>query len=288
VFEWFRNFGGPTQSLLGSGETLPVTLLLGEEQITLQVTDSQGAMSTDEMIIAVVDGTPPVVVVGLSQSQLWPPNHRLVPISASVAATDSCDLSPSVALVSIASSEPDDAPGNGDGKTVEDIQDASLGVADFNFTLRAERAGTGGGRLYIVTYAARDASNNATTTTASVPVPHDQAGVVDPLIITAEETPSGTLLRWSEVAGAGSYAVVRGSVGNLRETETTIDLGETTCIEASSQVSNTLGYEDPLMPPAEQAFFYVVEYRSRAGRSSYGSEGVGKPRAARSGGCQLR
>jgi hypothetical protein len=285
AFEWFQNFGMSTQTLLGSGETLAVTLPLGSHRITLRVTDSRGERSTDEIIVAVVDRTPPVLLMSLSLSQLWPPNHRLVPLSASVAATDTCDPSPSVALVSIASSEPDDAPGTGSGNTPADIQDASPGTADFNFTLRAERTGTGGGRVYVVTYGASDASGNATTATTSVSVPHDQGGVVEPLIITAEETPGGTLLRWSEVEGALSYAVVRGNVGSLRQTETAIELGETVCIADISWASDTVGHEDSAIPPPGEIVFYVVEWRDAMGRSSYGTEGVGKPRVESAGGC---
>ena len=86
--------------------------------------------------------------------------------------------------------------------------------------------------------------------------------------------------------GALSYAAVRGSVGNLRETEIAIDLGGVVCLAVASQAPNALGQEDSAIPAPGEAFFYLVEYRDGAASSSYGTEGVGKPRAATSGGCQ--
>jgi hypothetical protein len=78
-----------------------------------------------------------------------------------------------VTLLAAESSEPDDAPDLGDGKTTDDIQDAALGTADPEVLLRAERSGNGPGRRYTLTYAARDASGNGTSAIVTVEVPHD-------------------------------------------------------------------------------------------------------------------
>jgi hypothetical protein len=77
-----------------------------------------------------------------------------------------------VQLVSITSNEPDN--GTGDGDTTGDIQGASVGTADGTFALRAERSGSGGGRVYTIVYRATDASGNAGTATGYVRVPHDK------------------------------------------------------------------------------------------------------------------
>ncbi len=283
TFEWLEDRGLPSQVRLGGGERLTVTLSLGAHRIALVVTDHAGASSADEVVVQVADTTPPTVSLILRPESLWPPNHRMVNVEALLNASDACGPA-MVILMSVTSNEPDDAPGAGDGNTLGDIQDASPGTADFVFSLRAERASAGAGRIYTVAYAAADASGNTTPATASVSVPHDRGGVVEPLIIAAEETPAGTLLRWSEAGGALVYTAVRGNVGSLRETETAIDLGETACL-AVSQASNTLGHEDSAIPPAGQAIFYLVQYRDGSVSSSYGTEGVGKPRAATSGGC---
>jgi hypothetical protein len=122
--------------------------------------------------VKVQDTTPPKLTVSLSPDELWSPNHKLVNISANVVATDTCDVSPTVRLVSITSNEPDN--GKGDGNTFGDIQGASFGTEDYAFQLRGERSGTGGGRTYTVTYEVEDASGNKSTATALVTVPHNQ------------------------------------------------------------------------------------------------------------------
>ena len=86
--------------------------------------------------VKVQDTTPPKLTVSLSSDELWSPNHKLVNISANVVATDTCDVSPTVRLVSITSNEPDN--GKGDGNTVGDIQGASFGTEDDAFQLRGE------------------------------------------------------------------------------------------------------------------------------------------------------
>jgi uncharacterized protein len=70
-----------------------------------------------------------------------------------------------VTLVSVTSNEPDD--GLGDGDTPNDI----VIVDDTHILLRAERSGTGSGRIYTLTWEAMDACGNTTqfSTTVSVP-----------------------------------------------------------------------------------------------------------------------
>jgi hypothetical protein len=118
------------------------------------------------------DNTPPTITVTLDPSVLWPPDHRMVEVAANVTVTDNKDPNPTVELVSIDSNEPDNAIG--DGNTVDDVQGAEPGTDDRSFQLRAERSGTGGARIYNITYRARDAAGNTATATATVRVPHNQ------------------------------------------------------------------------------------------------------------------
>jgi hypothetical protein len=62
----------------------------------------------------------------------------------------------------------------GDGNTTSDVQDAVRGTYDLSFALRAERSGTGPGRVYTITYTATDASGNSADASAKVTVPHNQ------------------------------------------------------------------------------------------------------------------
>jgi hypothetical protein len=60
-----------------------------------------------EMNWPVVDDTPPVITVVLNRTVLWPPNHKMFDINATVTVTDNADPSPTFTLVSVTSSEPD-------------------------------------------------------------------------------------------------------------------------------------------------------------------------------------
>jgi hypothetical protein len=143
--------------------------------VTLEVSDGVAttACTTD---VSVFDETPPMLTVELNRNVLWPPNHRLSDIQATVEVLDACDSDPTFALVSITSNEPDN--GLGDGGTVDDIQGADVGTADVTFQLRSERSGLGDGRTYTITYMATDASGNLADTVLCVTVPHDEAGTV--------------------------------------------------------------------------------------------------------------
>jgi len=166
TYTWTGTFGtviGPTPT---------VTLPLGTFKITLTVDDGFGGTASDEVVITVQDTTPPTLTVALAPNTLWPPNHKLVPITATIQVSDNCDPTPTVQLMSITSNESDN--GLGDGDTPNDIQGAAVGTADRAFLLRAERSGTGTGRIYTVTYRAEDRAGNATTAQGVVTVPHDQ------------------------------------------------------------------------------------------------------------------
>jgi hypothetical protein len=283
-FEWFEGFGQPTQVLLGTGEVVTVALALGEHAITLRVTDRPGATHTATTTIEVVDTVSPTLSLAVAPSELWPPNHRMVPVEATVQATDLCGPTETV-LVSVVSSEQDDAVGPEDGSTAGDIQGAEPGTPDMAFELRAERSGAGVGRVYVVTYRTSDVSGNVSEAEAAVTVPHEKEGRVEPLLLSVTDEPSGTVLTWDSLPEALSYTVIRGDIGSIRDHDEVFDLGNTTCIVAGTTALSTIGREDSQHPAAGAAFFYVAEYDD--GRpSAYGSEGAAKPRApAAGGGC---
>ena len=145
---------------------------LGATSVQLIVFDGAAADS-DTVVVTVEDTTPPTVTVTLDPNVLWPPNHRLAEITATVTVVDSCDSSPDIRLVSITSDEADD--GLGDGDMSDDIQGAAFGADDRSFLLRSERDGGKDGRTYTVCYEAEDASGNVGKGCATVEVTHDEA-----------------------------------------------------------------------------------------------------------------
>jgi hypothetical protein len=112
------------------------------------------------------DKTPPTLAVTAAPDSLWPPNHKLVPITVAVQVSDDRDPNPMMKLESITCDDGCDP--------TKDVADAMVNTDDRQFQLRAERSGTGTGRTYTITYSARDISGNITTKMATVTVPHDQ------------------------------------------------------------------------------------------------------------------
>jgi hypothetical protein len=188
----------------------------GDHAVTLTITDTCGETSSCDAIVTVIDDTPPDLEIVLNRDVLWPPNHKMAEILATVTAQDNCDASPMINLVSVASNEPDN--GIGDGNTVDDI----VIIDDMNLLLRSERAGGGDGRIYTITYMATDYSGNTTVGTTEVRVPHDQSGTA--LAYTGFQT-DGTALDVS----ARTFALVIPSVPqriDLGGDETALDLPE--------------------------------------------------------------
>ncbi len=168
---------------------------IGITLATLTVTDGNGGLDVDDVEITVADTVPPEVACTTDIMALWPPNHNMENIQVFVDATDNCTNPDNLILLSVtaASSEPDDAPGGGDGKTTGDVNGAdgftapvdvtslfayNASTASFEGTisLRAERAGSGSGRTYSITADVVDTSGNLATTSCVVVVPHNKSG----------------------------------------------------------------------------------------------------------------
>ncbi|MDQ0920837.1 hypothetical protein QFZ78_007097 [Paenibacillus sp. V4I5] len=146
----------------------------GSHTISYWSVDKAGNVESPHTAIVQVDKTVPTFNVVLDKPVLWPANHQMITVSASVYANDSHSGIASILLTSITSNESDN--GSGDGNSSTDIQGAEIGNLDTEFMLRAERSGKGNGRIYTITYTAFDQAGNRTSASSTVTVPHDQTG----------------------------------------------------------------------------------------------------------------
>ncbi len=166
---------------------------IGVTTATVSVADQRGGVSVCDALITVQDSQAPEVVCTTDLAALWPPKHALQSVKLVVTATDACS-NPGTILpitVRVSSSEPDDAPGGGDGATTGDVHgldgyahpvdvtpsfsySALTGCWTGTVLLRAEREGNGVGRKYTIDVSALDSSGNQATTSCCVIVPHDK------------------------------------------------------------------------------------------------------------------
>jgi hypothetical protein len=166
MYTWSGSFAGG----LATGETSTVQFSgVGNFAVNLGVVDDFGSMATCTSLVAVVDTTPPTIQgVSAGPNMLWPPNHKMVPVLVQVLSSDICDPAPACRISSVSSNEP--VNGLGDGDTAPDW----VIMGNLTLNLRAERSGTGGGRIYAISVTCTDASGNSRVGTTKVTVPHNQ------------------------------------------------------------------------------------------------------------------
>lgn len=152
-----------------TGPVITPILPLGTHAFTLTVDDGRGGIDTDEMIVTVVDTTPPAISgTTASPSTLWPPNHQMIEVLVTVDASDLCAAGATCAITDVVSNEPDNGPG--DGNVTNDV----VITGELTVQLRAERSGQGNGRTYTVHIKCVDETGNASVSAVAVSVPKSQ------------------------------------------------------------------------------------------------------------------
>lgn len=138
---------------------------------TFKVTVSDGFLTTPATVnINVTDTTGPAMSdLKLGTMLLWPANHQMVDVSVDYTDSDLGDAAP-VCTLSVLSNEPVNGLGDGDMAPDWTIVDAN------HVRLRAERSGTGNGRVYTITATCADKWGNASQKSATVTVPKSNNG----------------------------------------------------------------------------------------------------------------
>src|SRR5712691_6779785 len=159
--------GAQTGAFVIPGSTASVTVSLeGTTTASYFSVDNAGNVETAHTLTVRIDKTPPAISgMPASGCTLWPPDGKLVQV-ATVSAIDSLS---GLAAFNLAGSSSEPAePGESDVV----ITGGALQPQDVQ--LRAQRLGTGPGRVYTIIATATDQAGNTTTRTASCTVPHDQ------------------------------------------------------------------------------------------------------------------
>ncbi len=140
-----------------------------ELQRTWVAKDSCGNATSYTQVVTVQDTTPPIIAnITATPNVLWPPNHKMIPISVTASAVDTCDAEPVCKISSVSSNEPED--GLGDGNTAPDWKV----TGDLSLNLRAERSGKGSGRIYTIAITCTDVCGNSSLPgNVVVNVPHN-------------------------------------------------------------------------------------------------------------------
>jgi uncharacterized lipoprotein YddW (UPF0748 family) len=139
--------------------------------------------STFSYSVVVEDQEAPVITGATADpSALLPPNHKMRNVNLSYNVSDNCG--PVTTEISVSSNEPVTGTGNGDVGPDWEITD------NHHLKLRAERSGSGSGRIYTITITSTDGSGNQGVQTVVVTVPHDRGNITSANKGIYEEQPA--------------------------------------------------------------------------------------------------
>lgn len=138
---------------------------------TLKITLGDVSPILYDLTVKCANQPPDVSNAYLSQTCIWPPNHKFVDIT--IGGVIDPDGDPvTITVTKITSDEPTKSIcGAGGTKHAPDADGVGTSVAK----LRAERTGTGNGRVYMINFVASDGKGGETTGSVKVNVPHDQS-----------------------------------------------------------------------------------------------------------------
>ena len=158
----------------GSGSTFN----LGVTNVTITATNTCGTVKCSFTVTVKDVQTPVINQIAKPIVLLWSPNHSYQTITASqfiTSVTDNCGslAVANVVITKVTSDELEDAPGDDDGNTINDIV---IAANCKSVQLRSERMGSGNGRVYTIYVSVKDNSGNAGTATFKILVAKSQNG----------------------------------------------------------------------------------------------------------------
>jgi hypothetical protein len=184
-FQWLQ-VAGPPVTLLGEQSAMPsfVAPMVGPAGQTLRfelVVSGGGKTSLPDSVEVFVENVNvPPDCSGVVGGTLWPPGHEFVPVDLLGVVDPDSDQPVMLEVTGVWQDEPVGSAKSG-GKGKDKGPDASL-MLDGALMLRAEREGSGDGRLYYVEFTATDVDGGSCSGVVVFFVPHDQGDGQDPLL----------------------------------------------------------------------------------------------------------
>lgn len=141
----------------GSYKYTPTAGYAGVDSFTYRANDGEENSNVATVTITIADTQGPAITASVAVATLWSPNNKLVDVGLSFGAVD--NSSSATTSVVVYSDEP------------ADKDDDAVGMLQ----LRAQREGSGNGRVYLIRISATDAFSNTSHKCLTVTVPKSQS-----------------------------------------------------------------------------------------------------------------
>lgn len=166
--EIMSNFQDPAESF---GTTNASYFQTGTNRLLFTVTNygDPSGLDYSATITFETNQAPDCSTVTATPSSIWPPNHKMKTVTLS-GATDPDGDTVTLTVTSVTQDEVVAGPGG------DHAPDAELTAAGNVVKVRAERDGSGDGRVYRIGFVGSDGNGGACTGTVTVSVPHDNSG----------------------------------------------------------------------------------------------------------------